>query len=160
MPPFRGLEGPLEWLIGIGCSFCDYFTFDKSLAHTVTPDSFIDVQMNTLYESFAAVEDYDVFSAGFDKNILNDSITTEELISFIISLGLDLSDSVDLASNINNTVFKELLETITTSDISSIDIEKVTNDSINTNESGFAELNPYSFGYFAEEYTEGISPII
>ena len=143
-----------------GFSESRFFTFDKNLNDLITPDSFINVQMDTLYESLVNVENYDVFSAGFDKNILNDSITTEELISFILSLALDLSDSVDLASNINNTVFKELLETITTSDISSIDIEKVTNDSINTNESGFAELNPYSFGYFAEEYTEGTSPII
>jgi hypothetical protein len=62
------------------------------------------------------------------------------------------------SDNISDIAFTKS-ETDTVSATESIDIQTGTNlsDSINTNESGTINFNPYSVGYFAQDYTEGLS---
>jgi hypothetical protein len=128
--------------------------FTKGLSDTTTsPESVSRASTKLLTDTTTATESHGIeFSTSFaDTTTATDSTQ-------ILSNPNVISDIEVISDNISDIAFTKS-ETDTVSATESIDIQTGTNlsDSINTNESGTINFNPYSVGYFAQDYTEGLS---
>jgi len=127
-------------------------------------DSGITEQSNVYAQDyFAQVYSEGLVETGVDKDffkVLSDIVTTddEDYAIQYAGNGAFLNDAhpIDV---VTSSVLKEFTNNTTLSDaITSINSNKLIENSINTSDSGTIEFNPYSIGYFASDYVEGITP--
>lgn len=88
---------------------------------------------------------------------VSDSVTISDSTQLLTNPEV-LSEATATSDNISDIVFnKNPSDTATTSESVEFDSTKAITDSINTSEAGTINFNPYSVGYFASDYTEGLS---
>jgi hypothetical protein len=128
--------------------------FTKGLSDTTTSSELLSrASTKPLTDTATATESHGIaFSTSFA-----DTATATDSTQLLSNPNV-ISDVEAVSDNISDIAFTKN-ETDTVSATESIDIQTGTNlsDSINTSESGTINFNPYSVGYFAQDYTEGLS---
>jgi len=128
--------------------------FTKGLSDTAITSEQVQRDSSKLLETTTNAIDAPAisFSTSFADSV---SITDS---TQLLSNPTPLSDVEAVSDNITDIAFnKNPSDTVNASDVLTFESGRTLEDSINISEAGTAALNPYSTGYFAQEYTEGIT---
>lgn len=153
--------------------------FSKKPSDTVITSEDVDVVLiRNLYDSIGAfdggtVETSDIYAINYfgqdygegieqlgavkqlNKVLSSQVIVTEEFSKLVEGEG-DFQSLTTIYSNLENFIInKNLDDSIITSESINTFNNKPLQNSINTTDNGLLEFNPYSAGYFAQNYTEG-----